>query len=150
MLNCRLMNKTQNIHFYFNATSIGLPNRNELKKFLSTIFSDEGRAFSNINFIFCTDQFLLSINNEFLDHDDYTDIITFSLGAPKEPIIGEIYISTERIRENAVKHGCTIKNEIHRVMFHGVLHLCGYKDKTVRDKLKMTAKENHYLDKRPF
>ena len=142
------MNKIKNIHFYFNATAIGLTNRNQLKRWLSTIFLDEGRVLSNINFIFCTDQFLLSINNEFLGHDDYTDIITFSLGAPKEPIVGEIYISTERIRENAVKHACTIKNEIHRVMFHGVLHLCGYKDKTIKDKATMTAKENHYLDKR--
>ena len=142
------MNNINNIHFFFNETSIVLTNRNELKSRLSTVFLDEGMLFSNLNFIFCTDHFLLSINKEFLGHDDYTDIITFSLGDPKEPIKGEIYISTERIRDNAVKHGCTIKNEIHRVMFHGVLHLCGYKDKTIKDKLKMTAKENYYLYQR--
>ena len=142
------MKTITNIHFYFNATSIGLANRNQLKTWLSTIFLDERKVFSNINFIFCTDAFLLSINKEFLGHDDYTDIITFSLGSPKEPIIGEIYISTERIRDNSIKHGCTIKNEIHRVMSHGVLHLCGYKDKTKKAKLLMTSKENYYLDQR--
>jgi rRNA maturation RNase YbeY len=142
------MKKSKNIHLYFNSTSIGLTNRNELKIWLSTIFLEEGRLFANLNFIFCTDDFLLSINNEFLGHDDYTDIITFSLGKTKDPISGEIYISTERIRDNAAKHGCTIKNEIQRVMAHGVLHLCGYKDKTVKDKLTMTAKENYYLNKR--
>lgn len=142
------MINNKKIHFYFNSTSIGLPNRNELKTWLSAIFLDEGKSFSDLNFIFCTDEFLLSINNEFLGHDDYTDIITFSLGKPKEPISGEIYISTERIRDNAGKHGCTIKNEVHRVMAHGVLHLCGYKDKTTKDKLTMTFKENHYLNKR--
>ena len=88
---------------------------------------------------------MLSINKEFLGHDDYTDIITFSMNEPNDPISGEIYISVERVSENASKHGTTIKNELQRIIFHGVLHLCGYKDKTRAAKTLMTSKENLYL-----
>ena len=88
---------------------------------------------------------MLSINNKFLGHDTYTDIITFPLNEVGEAISGEIYISVDRVRENAANEGCTIKKELHRVLFHGVLHLCGYKDKTKKDKKTMTAKENFYL-----
>ena len=134
-----------NIKFYFNGTSITISKRIELKRKLINLFDKENKPFLKLNYILCNDDFLLSINKEFLGHDDYTDIITFSLGSPEEPITGEIYISVDRIRENAVKHGVTITNELHRVMFHGALHLCGYKDKTNKDKMAMTAREDYYL-----
>lgn len=140
------MKGTQTIKFFFNNASISIGNRSELKRILNKIFLTEKKAFSSLTFIFCTDKFLLDINNKFLGHDTYTDIITFSLNDKGEPISGEIYISVDRIRDNAAKEGCTIKNELHRVLFHGVLHLCGYMDKTSNDKKTMTAKENFYLN----
>ena len=80
-----------------------------------------------------------------MGHDDYTDIITFSMNETNDPISGEIYISVERVSENASKHGTTIKNELQRVIFHGVLHLCGYKDKTTSDEQIMRSKEDEKL-----
>jgi rRNA maturation RNase YbeY len=108
-------------------------------------FLNENKIYSDIRFIFCTDKYLLAINKKFLGHDTYTDIITFPLNEVGDAITGEIYISVDRVRENATKVGCTIKNELHRVILHGVLHLCGYKDKTRNDKKIMTSKENFYL-----
>jgi len=142
-----MIKKNDNINFFFNKASISLGNRLDLKRKIDDIFSNEKKSYSGLTFIFCTDKFLLSINNKFLGHDTYTDIITFSLNEPDEPISGEIYISVDRIRENARLERCTIKNELQRVLYHGVLHLCGYKDKTPLDKKRMTLKENFYLDK---
>jgi rRNA maturation RNase YbeY len=141
------MKRNYNIKFFFNNASISLGNRLDLKRKLDAIFSNENKPYSSLTFIFCTDKFLLSINNKFLGHDTYTDIITFPLNELGEPISGEIYISVDRIRENALTERCTIKNELHRVLYHGVLHLCGYKDKTRQDKKTMTFKENFYLKK---
>lgn len=133
------------INFFFNGTSISLPNRKSLKCRITNLFFKEGIRLSTLNYIFCSDEFLLSINKEFLGHDDFTDIITFSLGLPGQPISGEVYISTDRLRENAAKHGVTILNELHRLLFHGALHLCGYKDKTFSAKKVMTSREDYYL-----
>jgi rRNA maturation RNase YbeY len=141
------MKRNYNIKFFFNNASISLGNRLDLKRKLDAIFSNENKPYSSLTFIFCTDKFLLSINNKFLGHDTYTDIITFPLNELGEPISGEIYISVDRVRENALTERCTIKNELHRVLYHGVLHLCGYKDKTRQDKNTMTFKENFYLKK---
>ena len=135
------------IKFFFNDSLIILSKRIKLKEQLSDIFSDEKKPLSTLSYIFCTDKYLHAINLEFLGHDDYTDIITFSLAEQGAPIVGEIYISTDRIRENADKNKVTINNELHRVLFHGALHLCGYKDKTKKDKTIMTSKEDYYLAK---
>ena len=139
------MTRNHKIKFFFNNASISIENRSVLKNKINGIFLKEKKKYSNISFIFCSDKYLLSINNKFLGHNTYTDIITFPLNEEGEAISGEIYISVDRIRENAVNEGCTIKNELYRVLFHGVLHLCGYKDKTIKDKKTMTAKENFYL-----
>ena len=139
------MTRNHKIKFFFNNASISIENRSVLKNKINGIFLKEKKKYSNISFIFCSDKYLLSINNKFLGHNTYTDIITFPLNEEGEAIFGEIYISVDRIRENAVNEGCTIKNELYRVLFHGVLHLCGYKDKTIKDKKTMTAKENFYL-----
>ena len=108
-----------------------LPNRKQFKSFIPTIFSKEGKSLESLTIIFCSDEFLLEMNKQHLNHDFYTDIITFDLSeSKKSPIIGELYISVDRVKENAFTNSVTISNELTRVIFHGVLHLCGYKDKS--------------------
>jgi len=133
------------VQFFFNASLIKLSERRRLKLFINLLFKEERMLFSSLSYVFCSDQYLLSINREFLQHDDYTDIITFCLSGASEPVEGEIYISTDRVKENAISIGTSINNELHRVIFHGALHLCGYKDKKPSDKRKMTDAEDKYL-----
>ena len=133
------------IKFFFTDVSITLNDRNKLKQFLKQLFNDQQARLQSLTYIFCSDQYLLGINKEFLQHDDYTDIITFTLSEPSMAIVGEIYISIDRIKDNAHIHSVSIKEELHRVIFHGALHLCGYKDKNALDKQKMTAGEDKYL-----
>jgi probable rRNA maturation factor len=108
---------------------------------------EESKVLDSIQFVFCNDARLLQINIEYLDHDTLTDIITFPYG--EEYIEGDIYISIDRIRENADTFGVTFEQELHRVIIHGVLHLCGYGDKTPEEKNTMTGKENDYLGRLP-
>jgi rRNA maturation RNase YbeY len=99
-----------------------------------------------MSYVFCSDEFLLQINKDYLKHDYYTDIISFDLSLSKNsPIIGEIYISVDTIRVNAKRFETTNQQELHRVIFHGALHMCGYKDKTKKDQALMTIKEDEYL-----
>lgn len=108
----------------------------------------EGRSILSLNIIFCSDAQLLEINQSFLQHDDYTDIITFDLSASKkEPATAEIYISAERVRENAKTFQTAINRELHRVIFHGVLHLCGYGDKKPGEVKRMREKEGEWLNR---
>jgi probable rRNA maturation factor len=133
------------IRFNFPAR-IALENRARLKKFLISIIKKEGKKLAGLQYVFCSDEYLLAINRQFLGHDFYTDIITFNLSATKNQAINaEIYISVDRVRDNAHQYNNTIKEELHRVIFHGVLHLCGYKDKSIRDQKKMRQKEDQYL-----
>lgn len=132
--------------FFFQGVKANLANRTVLKKYIQTIFTKEGMWLGSINYIFCTDNDLLKINRQFLKHDFYTDIITFDL-SEQNSIRAEVYISTDRVRENATKLGVSFKSELHRVIFHGVLHLCGYGDKNMLDKKKMRQKEDFYLKK---
>ena len=113
-------------------------------KCIKALAKQELREIGDIIFVFCDDNYLHKINLEFLDHDTYTDIITFDYSIGNE-IISEIYVSVDRVAENAKKYSQTFENEIHRVIIHGVLHLCGYKDKLAEDKQIMRDKENHYL-----
>lgn len=133
------------VQFFFEHRSISLTERGRLKKFIPTIFRKESKVLLHLNYIFCSDTYLLKINKEYLNHNYYTDIITFSLSEPGTPISGDIYISTDRVRDNACKEATTIKEELHRVIFHGALHLCGYMDKTKDEKLLMQLKEDQYL-----
>jgi rRNA maturation RNase YbeY len=103
----------------------------------------EGYTLQRLDFVFCSDEFLLQINKEHLQHDYYTDIITFPL--QRDPIIAEIYISIDRVKENALSMQTSFSDELHRVMIHGVLHLCGYDDHREEDIKIMRAKEGHYL-----
>lgn len=136
----------QKIHFYTSGKNPGLKNKKKLRLFIEQLFTTEKTTFLNLTYIFCTDKQLLKINSTFLKHDYYTDVITFNLGAIPKEIIGEIYISIDRIKENAKIENCTFKEELHRVIFHGALHLCGYKDKRPGDAKKMRQAENLYLN----
>ena len=133
------------IHFFYLKPCPSLRDRNKLKAFLHSLFKSEKKILGNLTYIFCSDAYLLKINQEYLKHDYYTDIITFDLSASAKSVEGEIYISVDRIRENARKEGVSVKEELHRVIFHGALHLCGYKDKTQKDKSEMKRMENRYL-----
>lgn len=101
---------------------------------------------AQLTYIFCSDEALLGINQQFLDHDTLTDIITFDLSENKDTLTGEIYISIERVAENAQVFKTTYDRELHRVIFHGALHLCGFKDKTKKDAEKMRAGEDACLE----
>ncbi len=118
--------------------------RTILKKNIQVIFRKEGKNLEFINFVFCSDKVLLKINRKYLKHDYYTDIITFDL-SETGAVMGDIYISIDRVSENARKLGVSFKSEIHRVIFHGVLHLCGYNDKTKAEMKKIRKKEEFYL-----
>ena len=124
--------------------TFSLKTETAVTKCVKALVKQELREIGDITFVFCDDNYLHKINLEFLDHDTYTDIITFDYSVGNE-VISEIYISTDRVEENAKKYSQTFENEIHRVMIHGVLHLCGYKDKLAEDKQIMRDKENHYL-----
>lgn len=133
------------VQFSFADSSIALTERKQLKSFIESIFTNEGKILDSLTVVFCSDDYLLEINRQFLQHDYYTDIITFDLSIVPEGIIGELYISADRVRDNARIHGVSIQRELHRVIFHGSLHLCGYKDKTKKDKLLMTCLEDANL-----
>jgi rRNA maturation RNase YbeY len=136
-----------NVSFNFLST-IALGSRNKLKSFIADLITEEGKTLNNLNFIFCSDEYLLNINNTYLGHNFYTDIITFDLREKgSKNISGDIFISTDRVRDNAQVFNSKLNIELHRVIFHGVLHLCGYKDKLKKAKLEMTAKEDYYLSK---
>ncbi len=124
-----------------------LNKRNKLKVFIIDVFKNESQQFDCLDIIFCSDEYLLKINQDFLKHDYYTDIITFDLSPSSLPTQGEIYISVERVKENAINLNQSFEEEMHRIIFHGVLHLCGYKDKSKADKAKMTNREDYYLSK---
>ncbi len=125
--------------------SLQLPQRTLLKSFIGTIFKKEGQHLASITYIFCSDAFLLQMNRDFLKHDFYTDIITFGLSEKWQPIEAEVYISLDRVKENAHSVGATYQNETLRVIFHGALHLCGYKDKRKSEITIMRDKEDQYL-----
>jgi rRNA maturation RNase YbeY len=139
------MANSSKIHFFFQGVKISLPHRTRLKAFITKLFAKEGKKLKSLNYIFTSDKDLLRINREYLDHDFYTDIITFDLSEDPDFKVAEIYISTDRVRENAVSFGVAIQQELLRVIFHGALHLCGYKDKSHKDKELMTFKENYFL-----
>ncbi len=135
----------QRIHFYNNDRHPILKDRKRLKPFLIQLFNYEKKNLDNLVYIFCSDKYLLSINNEFLKHDFYTDVITFDLSLDKQQTIGEVYISTDRVKENAKNLGITFNRELHRVIIHGALHLCGYDDKITSEIAAMRNKEDYYL-----
>jgi probable rRNA maturation factor len=134
-----------NIHFHYLYQSFHFTNRTHLKTFLNKIAKREKHSIDTINYIFCDDAYLLEINQQYLNHDTYTDIITFQLNPKEEALLSDIYISVERVKENATIHNTSFTHELHRVIFHGLLHLCGYKDKTKKDQEEMRKQEDKCL-----
>lgn len=132
------------IRFHF-LKKISLVDRRSVKSIIGILFKREKKKLAQLDYIFVSDKRLLEINREFLQHDDYTDIITFPLSDRGDPITGEIYISVDRVRENAARYGTAIKTELLRVIFHGALHLCGYGDKTAPQQRIMRQMEEKYL-----
>jgi probable rRNA maturation factor len=133
------------VFFFYEKQGFVLQNRGQLKQFIASIFRREKTALDSLNYIFCSDKRLAEINRQFLHRSYYTDIISFDL-ADDGPVQGEIYISIDRVRENSKQLGLSFKSEIHRVIFHGALHLCGYDDKTLKLKTQMSQKEDQYLE----
>ena len=136
------------INFFEEDIRFDLKNKNKVKAWVKSTIAAEGYKLQELNYIFCSDAYLLQINQQYLDHDTYTDIITFDNSEKEKVIEGDIFISIERIRENAAKFSTGETHELHRVIIHGALHLLGYKDKTPKDKMLMTEKEDTYLAKR--
>lgn len=125
-------------------TSFCLGNENQLSHWIAAVIKEENRELEEVNFIFCDDDYLHNLNIEFLSHDTLTDVISFDYSVGNV-IAGDVYISVERVADNAKDFGVTLDNELHRVMVHGVLHYCGYKDKTELDTKVMRDKENYHL-----
>ena len=130
------------IHFFYE--NIDETFDDSIKEWLENIIQCEEKKLGTINYIFCDDEYLLKINQDFLQHDYYTDIITFDKVRGKS-ISGEIFISLQRVKENAEIFQKPYEQERRRVMAHGILHLCGYKDKTPEEQEIMRSKENFYL-----
>jgi probable rRNA maturation factor len=133
------------INFFTEDTNYILKNKRKLKAWIASAITAEGYALQELNFILCSDDYLLRINQDYLDHDTYTDVITFDNSEALKTIVGDIFISIDRVQENAKEIKVSTINELCRVMIHGTLHLLGYKDKTKAAKTAMTAKEDHYL-----
>lgn len=134
-------------HFHQHDIAVTLKDKRKLSAWLDGLVHRhlEGIRKISLNYIFCSDAHLLGINKQFLDHDTFTDIITFDLSEKESELVGEIYISTERVAENAAQFGVSFNRELHRVIFHGALHLCGFLDKKPADKKEMTAQEDACL-----
>jgi len=133
------------IHFFTEDITYTLKKKTAIKDWLKLAVTAEGYVLEELNFIFCSDEYLLRINQDYLQHDDYTDVITFDNSEQLKTIAGDIFISIERIRENAKGLKVSPHDELCRVIIHGTLHLLGYKDKGKAAKLQMTAREDHYL-----
>jgi rRNA maturation RNase YbeY len=127
-----------------NTTLFNLPSEAQLKTWLQSIIEQEGYIEGELNFLFCDDDHLHKLNVEFLNHDTLTDIITFDYNVGRQ-IYSDICISIDRVQDNALIHKVSSINELSRVMAHGVLHLCGYKDSTIEEKEEMRSKEDLYL-----
>jgi len=131
------------ISFHYE-TQFELPNEAKIEQWISNVIDSEDKREGDINYIFCDDTYLHKLNVEFLNHDTLTDIISFDNSVGNE-LHGDVFISIERVADNAKDFDVTFENELKRVMIHGVLHYCGYKDKTEADQDVMTAKENEKL-----
>lgn len=149
------MMSRSSIYFHSQNISFTPKKKNALRLWLQDVAIKEKVQINEVNFIFCNDENLLQLNETYLNHNTYTDIITFdysehlplykSSKKNQNSLTGDIFISIDRVKENAQKFDTLFENELHRVMVHGILHLIGYKDKSKKDKKLMTQKENFYL-----
>jgi len=140
------------VRFFSEKIKFSLKDKRKLREWLKKTAEAENKKIAELNYIFCSDEYLLELNKQYLKHDTLTDIITFDYSNEKKPnvsltVSGDIYISIPRVKENAKKFGVDFRDELHRVMVHGLLHLFGCKDKKAVDKTKMKQKEDFYLEK---
>ncbi len=142
--------KEESIKFFTEDTSYQLRQRSEIRTWLKNIAKKEKYSILELNYIFCSDEYLLQMNRDFLDHDYYTDIITFDNSEVSGKIEGDIFISIDRVKDNAQQQKTSLKDELHRVLVHGLLHLTGYKDKTSKEQEIMRKKEDSSLSLRRF
>ncbi len=133
------------ISFNQADSKVTLANRVALKSFIEKRVKKEGYSIETLTYVFCSDKYLLKMNKDFLSHNYYTDIISFDLSENPGNLIGEVYISVDRVKDNAKTLGTSLKEELHRVIFHGALHFCGYKDKKPSDAKKMRQMEDLWL-----
>ncbi len=138
------------IYFFSEETNFKPKTLTGLRLWIVKTIESENYQLKELNFIFCSDKYLLKINQEYLNHDTYTDIITFDNSEVSMEISGDIYISIDRVKENSKTFKTNFIDELHRVIIHGILHLLGYTDKSKKDKELMTQKEDSYLKKRDF
>lgn len=136
------------VSFHFEDVSFDLPDEQKLSDWLLQVADAEGKAFVEVNYIFCSDEHLRKMNVEYLDHDYYTDVITFPYA--EDAVHGDVFISADRVADNAQTLGVSFEHELCRVLVHGVLHLAGYLDKTEEDARTMREKEDFYLKKMGF
>jgi len=134
------------VQFFLEDVKYTLKNKIQIKQWINNTILAEGFELEELNFILCSDEYLLAINQQYLNHDTYTDVITFDNSEELKTILGDIFISIERIQENAKEFKGTVQLELCRVMIHGTLHLLGYKDKGKTAKTLMTQKEDFYLN----
>lgn len=134
------------IQYLSEDISIPKFQKRKMTQWIKDTILTEGKIPGDMTFIFCSDQYLLEVNKQYLNHDYFTDIITFDY-VENNVISGDIFISCERVKENAAEFHTGFDNELRRIIIHGVLHLIGYKDKSKKDKLLMTSKEDFYLNK---
>ena len=133
------------IHFFTEDVDFSVSSPRKLSKWIRQAIVSENHKLLCLNFIFCSDNYLLSINKAYLDHHDFTDVITFAHSDEDFTVEGDIFISIDRVTENAYDLQSSFKDELYRVMIHGVLHLLGYRDKSEADQKIMREKENSYL-----
>ena len=136
------------MNFFSEEVNYRLRKIRKIRNWVLRTIKSEGGEVETINFIFSSDSYVHKINVDYLNHDTYTDIITFEYNDSGLPILSDIYISLDRCRENAKVLNLSLTNEVHRIIIHGVLHLLGYKDKNIKDKDLMTSKEDYYLSLR--
>ncbi len=134
---------------YLTDFQLNKTNERLIKQWLEIVVAKEHKIAGDLHYIFCDDEQLLSINQKFLQHDTYTDIITFPTSTQPDIISGEIYVSITRVNENAKLHNVSFHDELSRVAVHGVLHLLGYEDHSLDEKKEMRSKEDYYLTLRP-
>ncbi len=141
------------INFFTEDIQFNLKNRRACKRWVLSALEEEkvlkNRKFEELSFIFCSDDYLLDMNKKYLGHDYYTDVITFD-NSEENTFSGDVFISIDRVRENAGTYGQLFMHELHRVIIHGVLHLSGYDDATEQEQKTMRFKEDYYLEKRGF
>jgi rRNA maturation RNase YbeY len=134
------------IYFHNETTPFPFKGKKQSAKMqIRALIESENRRVGDLCFIFCTDDFLLDINTKYLHHNYYTDVITFDYTVD-DTVAGDIFVSVERVAENAKTFGASFNHELSRVMYHGILHLCGYNDTSDDEKKKMSEKENFYLE----